>query len=164
MRQTDSVAGILLFLALAVPVTTDLSGYRISRRATYVGSLAGVATNVVLGRLRWYDAVLGLLVIAGASWAIRHYAIRSGWATVIGKGDVRLLGVVGAFSGLVTGLLGLALAIAVLQLALDIRRRNTPPGRYYALAAGPWLALGGFAGFVLGAVMDHVFGVRLALR
>ena len=141
----------------------DAVCFLVSKRATYVGMFAGVAANVFSGRLRWYDSILGLLVVVGAAWMIRGHEMHAAEQTLIAKGDVRLLGVVGAFSGLVVGLVGLVLAGVATRLALYARSRTVPPGEYYGLAAAPWLAVGGLVGFALGAAASRSFGVRLAL-
>jgi leader peptidase (prepilin peptidase) / N-methyltransferase len=132
----------LLLCALIVITGTDLSHRIIPDAVTLPGMVIGLAASATVLPVGFLNALLGLLVGGGllwfAAWVSPYLFGKEG----MGGGDIKLLGMVGAFLGwkpaLLTILLG-ALVGSIVGIAL-IAARVIQRDDYVPF--GPFLALG----------------------
>jgi leader peptidase (prepilin peptidase)/N-methyltransferase len=134
----------LLLCALIVITGTDLSHRIIPDAVTLPGMVIGLAASATVLPVGFLNALLGLLVGGGVLWFAAWVSPYLFGKEGMGGGDIKLLGMVGAFLGwkpaLLTILLG-ALAGSIVGIALIaahvIQRDDYVP-------FGPFLALGAF--------------------
>jgi leader peptidase (prepilin peptidase)/N-methyltransferase len=128
--------------ALLVVTFIDLDTYTIPDILSLSGILVGFAISFFTPGLAWWDSLAGIVVGGGSFWLIaivysflRH---REG----LGGGDVKLLAMIGAFTG-VTGVVFTVLAASVTGLlaGLVVMWRSRQ-GLTAMIPFGPFLALG----------------------
>ncbi len=148
------------FASLLVAITfIDLDTMTIPDVLSLSGVVLGLGTSFFTPRLTWVDSLAGALLGGGFFWLIgaayhflRH---REG----LGGGDVKLLAMIGAFTG-VTGVAFTVLAASVSGLLAGlIVMWRTRQGMTAMLPFGPFLALGALAYLFWG---DAVFEWYLA--
>jgi leader peptidase (prepilin peptidase)/N-methyltransferase len=144
----------LFFLCLGVILVTDSrwGGYHIYRSVTYPGTVMGILSNGVTGRLRWTDIFLGMLILGLLAWLLRRAV--SDWFG-IGRGDIRLLVLVGAFLGWKLGLLALLLGCVIIVAARPFFSGPIVFERHVfrdGMPAGPALVLGAVISWILGRI------------
>ncbi len=139
--------GVLALFGTALLIITfiDLDHRIIPNVISFPGMAAGVAFSFMPGFPDPADSIIGLL--AGGGFL---YAVATGYYLVtrregMGMGDVKLLGMIGAFLGwqsLFVTVMFAALTGSVLGLiAMKINREDTK----YAVPFGPFLSLGAMA-------------------
>ena len=144
------LAGRLLFVgALIVLFGIDLEHQILPNAITLPGIVIGLAFSLV-GPPGWRAALLGVLLGGGVL-----YAIAWGYSAVrkeegLGMGDVKMLGMIGAFLGWQAVLLTLVLASfsgAIIGLAMIALQRGSMK---YALPFGTFLAIGALVAMLAG--------------
>ena len=132
-----------LFVSLLILITfIDLDTYLIPDVLSLSGIVAGFLCSFVTPRLAWTDSLLGIVVGGGFL-----YAIAAGYQYLrkkdgMGGGDIKLLGMIGAFLGLpgviftvlISSVAGTAAGLAVMS--------RTRKGMSTMIPFGPFLALG----------------------
>lgn len=146
-----NTAALALFsTALLVITFIDLDHRIIPNVISFPGMAAGVAFSFMPGFPEPADSLIGLLVGGGFLYAVAAgyylFTRREG----MGMGDVKLLGMIGAFLGwqsLFVTVLFATLSGSVLGLiAMRINREDTK----YAVPFGPFLSLGAMAHIFFG--------------
>lgn len=145
--DTTRIALGLLLVTLLVPVTLiDLDVRRIPNALTVPFALAAVAVLAALDA----DALPEHLIAAAAAFAFFYLAAvaRPGG---MGFGDVKLAGVLGLYLGrAVAPAIFVALISGVVIGAVVMARVGVEAGRRTKVPFGPFLALGGLVGFLVG--------------
>jgi leader peptidase (prepilin peptidase)/N-methyltransferase len=136
---TRDFAAIAALLAMLIAISAmDLRHQIIPDAITLPGILAGLAANLVTGRVGWLDCLIGIAV-GGGIFAVIILASRGG----MGGGDMKLGAMLGAFLGWKLGLLAMLLGVlsgGAVAIGLLLLGRK---GRKEAIPFGPFLALGG---------------------
>ena len=142
----DAVIGIVLVLLL-VPVTLiDLDHHLIPNKITYPGFVLGVALIAVLDT----DS-LGEHLIASAAAGGFLFLAWVFYPRGMGMGDVKLAFVLGIYLGrAVAPAMFVAFLAGALVGGLVIARMGVKDGRKAGIPFGPWLALGGVVGLLVG--------------
>jgi leader peptidase (prepilin peptidase)/N-methyltransferase len=116
------------------------------------GAILGLATSILPMEMGWQSSVLGFLFGFGVFYllALAYYQIRG--RSGIGGGDIKLLGMIGAFLGgsgvfvtiLLSSVLGSLVGLAWAQLShkKDLMK--------FAIPYGPFLVLGALCYYLLG--------------
>lgn len=134
---------------LIVLFAIDLEHHLLPNVITLPGIAAGLIVSLVVPPgVR--DAALGTLLGGGVLWLIGEAYYRYAGQEGMGGGDVKMLGMVGAFLGwklvLVTLVLSSVTGSVVGLLVITLRRGDMK----YALPYGTFLALGGLAASLVG--------------
>jgi leader peptidase (prepilin peptidase)/N-methyltransferase len=141
----DFLLAAAVLAALIAITAIDLQHQIIPDVITLPGIVGGFIGAVATGRVRWLDALIGVVVCGGLFLVI---IVASGGG--MGGGDMKLGAMLGAVLGWQVGLLAVLIgvlaggAVAVALLALGRR------GRKEAIPFGPFLALGGAVGLLWG--------------
>lgn len=155
MGLTPSAGVMALFVtALLVVAFIDLDHRIIPNVITFPGMAAGVLLSLLPGYPRPIDSLAGLIVGYGflyaVSWAYLAMTRREG----MGMGDVKLLGMIGAFLG------WQALPVTVLMsslvgafMGLVFAAASGEGVRKFPIPFGPFLALGALAHVFFGREM-----------
>ena len=128
--------------AMLVLFFIDLEHQILPNVITLPGIVAGLAASAVLPPGLWL-AVLGALLGGGVLWAIAEIYVRVRGIEGMGMGDVKMLGMIGAFLGAPLMLLTLVLAslagaltgVALMLLGRGDLQRRLPFGTFLAAAA-----------------------------
>jgi leader peptidase (prepilin peptidase)/N-methyltransferase len=134
-----------LAAALVAVIFIDIDHHIIPNSITLPGVALGLLLALFAPELgtSFRDALLGVLVIGGALWALSAGYERLRGQIGLGMGDVKLMAMLGAFLGL-QGALGALLIGSLAGIAYGgvmIAAKGT--GRYTHIPFGPALALGG---------------------
>jgi len=148
----------LFACALIVLFVTDLQHKILPNVITVPGIAVGVLCSFFLPP-GWRDSLLGILVGGGTLFAIGETYYRLRGQEGLGMGDVKLLGMIGAFLGWKLVLLTLVLASFAGSLvggALIVSGRGDMK---YALPFGTFLAVGALVAAIWGTpIVDWYFG------
>ena len=151
----DVAPALVLAAALVAITGIDLDHQLIPDVLTLPGIAVGLAFSLILGRPRWTDSLIGILVGGGLFLLI---IVASGGG--MGGGDMKLAAMLGAFLGwrpLLLAILAAVLAGGILAIGLLALGRK---GRKDAVPFGPFLAMGGLiALFWGGPIIDWYLGV-----
>ncbi|MEW5909390.1 MAG: prepilin peptidase [Thermodesulfobacteriota bacterium] len=142
-----------LTFALVVVAFIDIDHRIIPDRITLPGILLGASFSFFLPGLTFLDSFIGLLLGGGILLGIGlvYYAVAK--KEGMGGGDVKLLSMIGAFTGWKGVLFSLVIASflgSIIGLAVMVKSRE---GLKTAVPFGPFLALGGIAFIHFG---DHI--------
>ncbi len=138
---------VLALFATALLVVTfiDLDHRIIPNVISFPGMAAGVVLSLIPGHPEPVDSIIGLLVGGGFLYAVAAVYFFLTKREGMGMGDVKLLGMIGAFLGwqaLPVTVLFAALTGSVIGLiAMKIHKEGTT----YAVPFGPFLSLGAMA-------------------
>lgn len=146
----ELLAGLILIWALIALTLIDLETFLLPDAITKPWMVLGIlfntvtyyATGSVLFVFPW-DSVFGLLLGYGVLWALAMTYLKLTGREGMGFGDLKLLGMLGAWLGwqavlfilFIASITGSMIAIGALVLG---------KGRHYAIPFGPYLALGGW--------------------
>ena len=128
--------------AMLVLFVIDLRHRILPNVITIPGVVVGLAASVFV-EPGWIDALLGAAVGSGALLAISEAYYRIRGEEGLGMGDVKMLGMIGAFLGwqlmlvtlLLASLLGSLVGLAVMALRRGASRYALPLGSFLAFAA-----------------------------
>jgi leader peptidase (prepilin peptidase)/N-methyltransferase len=133
---------LLFGCAMIVLFVIDLQHRILPNVITLPGIVIGFVLSVIVGP-GWLASLLGILVGAGSLFAIAEIYYRVRHEEGLGMGDVKMLGMIGAFLGwklaLVTlvlaSLLGSVVGIGVLVVKKESMKYALPFGTFLAIAA-----------------------------
>jgi len=149
---------VLFACALIVLFVTDLQHKILPNVITLPGIVAGFAFSLFLPP-GWRDSLIGIVAGGGVLFAIAETYYRVRGEEGLGMGDVKLLGMIGAFLGWKLVLLTLVLASftgSVFGVALITSGRGSMK---YALPFGTFLAVGALVAAIWGTpIVDWYFG------
>jgi leader peptidase (prepilin peptidase)/N-methyltransferase len=149
---------VLFACALIVLFVTDLQHKILPNVITLPGIAAGFACSLFLPP-GWKDSLIGIVVGGGVLYAIAETYYRVRGEEGLGMGDVKLLGMIGAFLGWKLVLLTLVLASftgSVFGVTLIAFGRGNMK---YALPFGTFLAVGALVAAIWGTpIVDWYFG------
>lgn len=138
------LAARLVFVALLIALAAiDLETFRLPNVMTISGTCVGLVCSVAAPPgLR--DAVLGAVCGAGLLLAIRWAWLKMTGTDAMGLGDVKMLGMIGAFLGwqqvwlvlLLSTIAGAAVGVAMIARGSGTGRTRLPFGVFLALGAG----------------------------
>lgn len=144
--------------ALIVLFAIDLEHHLLPNAITLPGIVVGLAFSLVT-EPGWVSSLVGIVAGGGVLWAIAEAYYRLRHEDGLGMGDVKMLAMVGAFTGWRLMLLTLVLASvagSLVGVAIIVARRGTMK---YALPFGTFLALGAGAAIIAGpTILDWYLG------
>ncbi|MEN6483861.1 MAG: prepilin peptidase [Syntrophobacteraceae bacterium] len=132
-----------VFISLLILITfIDLDTYEIPNVLSLSGTVFGFLCSFATPRLSWTDSLLGILIGGGSFYAIAALFQYLRKKEGMGMGDVKLLGMIGAFLGLPGVLLTIMVSSIVGTLAgLPVMWRSRE-GMSTRIPFGPFLAIG----------------------
>jgi leader peptidase (prepilin peptidase) / N-methyltransferase len=160
-----SLGPTLLFLsraafgsALITLFAIDLEHHLLPNAITLPGIIVGFVFSVFTDP-GWRASLIGILAGGGVLWGIAEAYFRIRHEEGLGMGDVKMLGMIGAFLGWKLMLLTMVLASvagSVIGVALIVSKRGDMK---YALPFGTFLALGAGAAMTVGpAILNWYIG------
>jgi leader peptidase (prepilin peptidase)/N-methyltransferase len=152
-RFGPSVQGIIYFsfiAALLVITFIDIDYHIIPDVISLPGILLGFAASFFIPTLNWMDSLLGILAGGGSLYAVAWGYERITGKEGMGGGDIKLLGMIGAFIGwqgvLLTIFMGSAIGTLVGLIDMRVKKKNMK----MRIPFGPFLALGAIIHLFLG--------------
>jgi leader peptidase (prepilin peptidase) / N-methyltransferase len=125
---------------------------------TIPGIVVGILSNILAGP-GWIASVVGAVVGAGSLYAIAEIYYRVRHEEGLGMGDVKMLGMIGAFLGWKLVLLTLVISSflgSIVGVFVLVSRKESLK---YAMPFGTFLAVGALVASVLGdAILDWYLG------
>ncbi|MEO0091581.1 MAG: A24 family peptidase [candidate division WOR-3 bacterium] len=130
----------IVFVCLLIITTfTDLSHQIIPN----VISLPGIAAGLLFSIPSLIDAFIGILIGAGILWVFRKTGLWIKKQEMMGWGDVKMAGMIGAFLGIRPGLLALFLGVCfgvviwsmLILFKVKSRKEYIPFGAFLALGS-----------------------------
>lgn len=146
----------LFFVSLLILITfIDLDTYTIPNVLSLSGIVTGIALSFLSVRLTWLDALLGVLLGGGFLYliAIVYQYVRH--QEGMGMGDIKLLGMIGAFlgwPGVIFTVLAASLVGTLVGVVVMWRNRK---GLNTMLPFGPFLSLGAVGYIFWGEAFFH---------
>jgi leader peptidase (prepilin peptidase)/N-methyltransferase len=133
----------LLFSALLVVTGTDLTHFMIPNVITLPGIVVGLVGAATVLPVRLLDASLGVVVGAGILWFLVWVSPYIFGKEGMGLGDVKLLGMIGAFLGwkpalltiMIGSLAGSVIGLSLIAFGLMKRDQYIPFGPYLVFGA-----------------------------
>ncbi|HET9720469.1 MAG TPA: A24 family peptidase [Solirubrobacteraceae bacterium] len=150
-RTHDLILGLVLLVVLMPIVFIDLEHRLIPNKITAPAAVAAI----VIG-LATRPSGFGAQVIAGVAAFAFLFLFALIYPKGLGMGDVKLAGVMGLYlaASVVVALFSGLLAAAVLGVGV-LARRGVSAGRRTYIPLGPFLALGGLVGILVGPQVVH---------
>ncbi len=150
-----ALAGLLSALAII-----DLKTFRLPNILTLAVAGLGAVMVYLTRSDAWLDHALGGLIGYGVLWAMEvgYKALRG--RDGLGRGDAKLLGALGIWTGWV-GLAPILLIASFGGLAyvlVSSARAKSDSRSPSAIAFGPWIALGGWIIWLAGPALHHILG------
>ena len=152
-RFGPSVQGIIYFsfiAALLVITFIDIDYHIIPDVISLPGILLGFAASFFIPTLTWMDSLIGILAGGGSLYAVAWGYERITGKEGMGGGDIKLLGMIGAFIGwqgvLLTIFMGSAIGTLVGLIDMRVKKKNMK----MRIPFGPFLALGAIIHLFLG--------------
>jgi len=134
----------IIFVALLIIATfTDLS----HRIIPNVVSIPGIILGLIINSSNFKNVLFGVLICAAILWIFRQIGLLIKRKEMMGWGDIKLAGMIGAFLGLGNGVLALFLGVCLgvflwtllISLKLKTRKEYIPFGAF--LSAGSVIAV-----------------------
>jgi leader peptidase (prepilin peptidase) / N-methyltransferase len=148
----------LFACALIVLFVTDLQHKILPNAITLPGIVVGFLVSLVLPP-GWRDSLIGILVGGGTLFAIAEAYYRLRGQEGLGMGDVKLLGMIGAFLGWKLVLLTLVLASFAGSVVGGAFIMSGRGNMQYALPFGTFLSIGALVAAIWGTpIVDWYFG------
>lgn len=150
-RAHDVALGLVLLVVLVPVVFIDLEHRLIPNRITAPAAVAAI----IIG-LATRPSGFGAQVIAGVAAFAFLFLFALIYPKGLGMGDVKLAGVMGLYlsASVVVALFAGLCAAAVLGVGV-LARRGMAAGRKTYIPLGPFLALGGLVGILVGPQIVH---------
>jgi leader peptidase (prepilin peptidase)/N-methyltransferase len=139
--------------ALVVLAVTDLRERILPNAITYPGIVAGLICSFFLPPGP-KDSLLGVLIGAGLPFLVGEAFYRLRGIEGLGMGDVKMLGMIGAFLGWQLALFTL-FAASILGVLVGVPMTLIRRDRYYQIPLGTFLALGALVAAFVG---DEIVG------
>jgi leader peptidase (prepilin peptidase)/N-methyltransferase len=153
-----AVVRVLFACALIVLFVTDLQHKILPNIITVPGIVVGFVCSLFLPP-GWLDSLIGIVVGGGSLFAIAETYYRVRGQEGLGMGDVKLLGMIGAFLGWKLVLLTLVFASVAGSLAGGILIVSGRGNMKYALPFGTFLAIGALVAAIWGTpIVDWYLG------
>ncbi len=153
-----SLVRVIFGCALIVLFVTDLQHKILPNVITLPGIVIGFVCSIFLPP-GWVSSLIGILVGGGVLFAIAEVYYRVRGQEGLGMGDVKLLGMIGAFLGWKLVLLTLVFASFTGSLAGGMLIASGRGGMKYALPFGTFLAVGALFAATWGdPIADWYFG------
>ena len=153
-----AVVRVLFACALIVLFVTDLQHKILPNIITVPGIVVGFAFSLLLPP-GWRDSLIGIVVGGGTLFAIAEAYYRVRGQDGLGMGDVKLLGMIGAFLGWKLVLLTLVFASFAGSLAGGALIASGRGNMKYALPFGTFLAVGALVAAIWGnPIVDWYLG------
>ena len=153
-----SLVRVIFGCALIVLFVTDLQHKILPNVITLPGIVIGFVCSLFLPP-GWVSSLIGILVGGGVLFAIAEVYYRVRGQEGLGMGDVKLLGMIGAFLGWKLVLLTLVFASFTGSLAGGMLIASGRGGMKYALPFGTFLAVGALFAATWGdPIADWYFG------
>ena len=155
-----TVAYWLFYSALLVVAGTDLSHKIIPNAVTFPGIIVGIVCAATVLPIGFLDSLLGILVGGGILWLLAWASPYLFGKEGMGGGDIKLLGMIGAFLGwkpavmtiMVGSLLGSLVGVTLIA-AQVIKREDYIP-------FGPFLVCGALVALFFGqSILDWYHGL-----
>jgi leader peptidase (prepilin peptidase)/N-methyltransferase len=148
----------LFACSLIVLFVTDLQHKILPNIITLPGIVVGFISSLFLPP-GWFDSMIGIAVGAGTLFAIAEAYYRLRGHEGMGMGDVKLLGMIGAFLGWKLVLLTLVFASLAGSIAGAVLIATGRGDAKYALPFGTFLAVGAIVAAIAGTpIVDWYFG------
>jgi leader peptidase (prepilin peptidase) / N-methyltransferase len=154
------LAAVRVFFASALIVlfVTDLQHKVLPNVITVPGIVIGFACSLFVPP-GWRDSLIGIVAGGGVLFALAEAYYRVRGQEGLGMGDVKLLGMIGAFLGWKLVLLTLVLASFAGSLAGGVMIASGRGGMKYALPFGTFLAVGALVAAIWGMpIVDWYLG------
>ena len=149
---------VLFACALIVLFVTDLQHKILPNVITVPGIVVGFVLSFFLPP-GWRDSLIGIVVGGGTLFAIAETYYRLRGLEGLGMGDVKLLGMIGAFLGWKLVLLTLVFASFAGSIAGGILIASGRGSMKYALPFGTFLAIGALVAAIWGTpIVDWYLG------
>lgn len=149
---------VLFACALIVLFVTDLQHKILPNVITVPGIVIGFACSLFLPP-GWRDSLIGIVAGGGVLFALAEAYYRVRGQEGLGMGDVKLLGMIGAFLGWKLVLLTLVLASFAGSLAGGVMIASGRGSMKYALPFGTFLAVGALVAAIWGMpIVDWYLG------
>jgi leader peptidase (prepilin peptidase) / N-methyltransferase len=149
---------VLFACALIVLFVTDLQHKILPNIITVPGIVVGFVCSLFLPP-GWLESLIGIVVGGGSLFAIAETYYRVRGQEGLGMGDVKLLGMIGAFLGWKLVLLTLVFASVAGSLAGGILIASGRGNMKYALPFGTFLAVGALVAAIWGTpIVDWYLG------
>ena len=153
-----AVVRVLFACALIVLFVTDLQHKILPNIITVPGIVVGFVCSLFLPP-GWLESLIGIVVGGGSLFAIAETYYRVRGQEGLGMGDVKLLGMIGAFLGWKLVLLTLVFASVAGSLAGGILIVSGRGNMKYALPFGTFLAIGALVAAIWGTpIVDWYLG------
>ena len=144
----------LIFVSLLIIITgTDINTRLIPNVVTYPGMAIGLILSLFIPGISFLQSIVGLLVCGGVV-CLLAWASKGG----MGGGDIKLMGMMGAFLGWDAGLLTLFVGallgsvVGIVRIASGKQKRRDP------MPFGPFLAVGGLiSAFFAPSILSFIF-------
>ncbi len=134
-----SLLKFIIFLCLLIIATfTDLSHQIIPN----VVSLPGIVVGLLFNISSLLDALIGTLIGAGILWVFRQAGLWVKKQEMMGWGDIKMAGMIGAFLGVSAGLLALFLGVCLGVLIWSLLILFKVKSRKEFIPFGAFLAFG----------------------
>jgi leader peptidase (prepilin peptidase) / N-methyltransferase len=130
---------VLILLAIAF---IDLDTFLIPDVLSLSGVVLGFLASFMSTRITWMDSLLGILVGGGALYLIAEAYQYLRHQDGIGGGDIKLLGMIGAFLGIPGVILSVILASVVGTVVGVVVMRRSGDGMKTMIPFGPFLSMG----------------------
>jgi len=140
---------VLFACALIVLFVTDLEHKILPNAITVPGIAVGFACSLFLPP-GWRDSLIGIVIGGGTLFAIAEAYYRVRGQEGLGMGDVKLLGMIGAFLGWKLVLLTLVFASCAGSLAGGVMIASGRGSMKYALPFGTFIAIGALVAAIWG--------------
>jgi len=149
---------VLFACALIVLFVTDLQHKILPNVITVPGIVIGFACSLFVPP-GWRDSLIGIVAGGGVLFALAEAYYRVRGQEGLGMGDVKLLGMIGAFLGWKLVLLTLVLASFAGSLAGGVMIASGRGSMQYALPFGTFLAVGALVAAIWGMpIVDWYLG------
>ncbi len=153
------IARLIFGCVMIVLFVIDLQHKILPNVITLPGIVIGFLLSIVAGP-GWLDSLIGILAGGGVLWAIAEVYYRVRHEEGLGMGDVKMLGMIGAFLGWKLMLLTLVLASFSGTLVGIVILVTKKESLKYALPFGTFLAVGAIAAAVVGdRLLTWYFGL-----
>ncbi len=164
--SVEAVRGSVFLMLILGIALTDAQHMLIPDQLSLGGTALGLAFAAIPGGFGFFTALAGAAVGYGFFWAVKLGAERVFRKPALGVGDIHMMALVGAFTGisgaLLTVLFGSLLGLLVGVPIIWLRGKLTLLGSYLPL--GTFLAVGGAIAYLWGnAILEWYLRLALGL-